>query len=85
MIADPRVVQWMIRAAERNKIPYQREVLLVGGTDAQAIQKTRAGVPVGAISVPVRYVHSPSEMVDYSDIENTVKLLTAVLRTDITL
>ena len=85
MIADPRIVQWMIRAAEKKKIPYQREVLLIGGTDAQAIQLTRAGVPVGCLSVPVRYVHSPSEMVDYSDVQNTVKLLTAVLRTPIDL
>lgn len=85
MIADPRVVQWMIRAAEKNKIPYQREVLLRGGTDARAIQLTRAGVPAGCISVPVRYVHSPSEMVDYSDVQNAVRLLTAVLRTPIDL
>ena len=85
MIADPRIVQWMIRAAEKNKIPYQREVLLLGGTDARAIQLTRAGVPAGCISIPVRYVHSPSEMVDFSDVQNTVKLLTAVLRTPIEL
>jgi len=84
-ISDPRVVQWMIDAAEKNKIPYQREVLLIGGTDAKAIQLSRAGVPTGAISIPVRYVHSPSEMVDYSDVQNTVKLLTAVLRTPINL
>jgi putative aminopeptidase FrvX len=83
MISDPRVVQWMISAAEKNKIPYQREVLLIGGTDARAIQVTRAGVPAGCISIPVRYVHSPSEMVDFSDVQNTVKLLTAVLRTPI--
>ena len=85
MIADPRLVQWMIRAAEKSRIPYQREVLLMGGTDAQAIQLTRAGVPSGCISVPVRYVHSPSEMVDYSDVQNAVRLLTAVLRTPIEL
>lgn len=85
MIADPRIVQWMIRTAERNKIPYQREVLLIGGTDARAIQLTRAGVPAGCISVPVRYVHSPSEMVDVSDVQNTVRLLTALLRTPIDL
>ncbi len=84
-ISDSRVVQWMIAAAEKNKIPFQREVLLVGGTDARAIQSARAGVPIGAISIPVRYVHSPSEMVDYSDVQNTVKLLTAVLRTPIDL
>ena len=85
MIADPRVVQWMIRAAEKNRIPYQREVLLMGSTDARAIQLTRAGVPAGCISIPVRYVHSPSEMVDYSDVQNAVRLLTAVLRTPIDL
>ncbi|MGZ9226154.1 MAG: M42 family metallopeptidase [Anaerolineales bacterium] len=85
MIADPRVVQWMIRAAEKNKIPYQREVLLIGGTDARAIQATRAGVPAGCISIPARYVHSPSEMVDYSDVQNAVKLLIALLRTPIDL
>lgn len=85
MIADPRVVQWMIRTSEKNKIPYQREVLLGGGTDARAIQLTRAGVPAGCISVPVRYVHSPSEMVDYSDVQNAVRLLSALLRTPIDL
>lgn len=84
-ISDPRVVQWMIRAAEKNRIPYQREVLLVGGTDARAIQSARAGVPSGCISIPVRYVHSPSEMVDFEDLQNTVKLLTAVLRTPLEL
>jgi endoglucanase len=85
MIADPRVVGWMIRAAEKAKLPYQREVLLMGGTDARAIQLTRAGVPAGCLSIPVRYVHSPSEMVDYSDVQNSVKLLTAVLHMPIDL
>jgi tetrahedral aminopeptidase len=84
-ISDPRVVQWMIAAAEKNKIPYQREVLLIGGTDAKAIQSVRAGVPIGCISIPVRYVHSPSEMVDYADVQNTVRLLTAMLCTPINL
>ena len=84
-ISDPRVVKWMISAAEKNKIPYQREVLLLGGTDARAIQLTRAGVPAGCISIPIRYVHSPSEMLDYSDVQNSVKLLTAILHTPIDL
>ena len=84
-LSDPRVVQWMINTAEKNRIPYQREVLLFGGTDARAIQLARAGVPAGCISIPVRYVHSPSEMVDYSDVESSVKLLTALLRSPIDL
>jgi endoglucanase len=79
MIVDTRIVNWMMRAAEKNKIPYQREVLLIGDSDASRIQLTRAGVPSGSISVPVRYIHSPSEMVDLLDVQNAVKLLTAVL------
>ncbi len=85
MIADPRIVAWMIRTAEKNKIPYQREVLLVGSTDARAMQLVRAGVPAGCLSIPVRYVHSPSEMVDYTDVQNSVKLLTALLRAKVDL
>jgi len=84
-ISDPRVTQWMINAAEKNKIPYQREVLLFGGTDASAIQLSRAGVPAGCLSIPTRYVHSPSEMVDYTDVQNSVKLMTAILKTPIDL
>jgi len=84
-ISDPRVVQWMIRTAEKNKIPYQREVLLFGGTDARAIQLTRAGVPAGCVSIPTRYIHSPSEMVDFGDVQDSVKLMTALLRSPVDL
>ena len=79
MLADPRIVNWMIRTAEKAKIPYQREVLEGGTTDARAIQVARAGVPAGCLSVPTRYVHSPSEMVDTRDVQNSVKLLVALL------
>lgn len=79
MLSDPRIVEWMIQTAEKAKIPYQREVLLGGTTDARAMQLVRAGVPVGCISIPCRYVHSPSEMVDIKDVENAVKLVVALL------
>ena len=79
MLADPRIVEWMIQTAEKVKIPYQREVLLVGSTDAREIQISRAGVITGALSIPCRYVHSASEMVDYNDLKSSVKLLTAML------
>jgi endoglucanase len=80
MLADPRVVNWMIRTAEKAGIPCQREVLTIGSTDASAIQVSRSGVMAGALSVPVRYVHSPSEMIDWGDLEDTVRLLTALLK-----
>ena len=85
MIVDPRVVDWMVKTAREAKIPYQLEVLERGGTDARAIQLTRAGVPAGCLSIPCRYIHSPSEMVDLNDIENAVKLLVALISNPVAL
>jgi len=79
LLADPRVVRWMTATAERERIPYQIEILEAGGTDARAIQITRMGVPAGCLSIPTRYIHSPSEMVDYRDVKNSVRLLIALL------
>jgi len=79
MIAHPAVRELLVRTAEAHSIPYQLEVLERGTTDARAIQTSRAGVPTGCLSIPCRYVHSPSEMVDYRDVLNAVKLLTALL------
>ena len=79
MLADPRLVQAMIACAEKNDIPYQREILLGGSTDARAMQISRAGMAAGCVSVPTRYIHSPSEMVDLKDVENAVRLLIALL------
>ena len=78
-LGDPRVIELFIKTAQKNKIPFQREVATMGGTDARAIQLTRAGVPVMTLSIPCRYVHSPSETVDYRDVKNAVKLLTKFL------
>lgn len=85
MLSDPKVVAWMEHSAKKAKIPTQREVLTGGSTDARAIQLTRSGVPTGGLVLPCRYVHSPSEMIDYSDVENAVKLLTAMLNAPIDL
>ncbi len=84
-IADPRLVDWMVKAAEDANIPYQLEVLEAGGTDGRAIQMTRSGVPAGCVSVACRYIHSPSEMVDSDDVENAVKLLVKLLSEPIVL
>lgn len=79
MLADPRVVNWLVSAAERAGLPFQLEVLEQGTTDASAIQLTRAGIPAGALSIPCRYVHTPSEMVDYSDVSNLTRLLVELI------
>jgi len=80
MLASPEVIEWLVNNAEKNAIPYQLEILERGTTDARAIQLTRMGVPAGCVSIPCRYVHSPSEVVDINDVENAVKLLTALVQ-----
>ena len=83
MLVDPRMVNWMVDTAKEADIPYQLEVLERGGTDARAIQLSRAGVPSGCISIPCRYVHSPSEMVDLADVKNAIDLVIALLSSQV--
>ncbi len=80
MIAHPRVRRLLTERAEEAGIPYQLEVLERGTTDAAAMQLTRSGVPAGCLSIPCRYIHSPSEMVDEGDVEKGVRLLLEVLQ-----
>ncbi len=75
IMCDADVRTKMIEIAKKNKIPYQLEIMTDGGTDAGAIHLTRAGVKTGGISIPVRYIHSPSEMACADDIESCVRLV----------
>lgn len=62
--------------AKEKEIPYQFEAAPGGtGTDANAIQLTRAGVAAALVSVPNRYMHTPLEVISLNDLENTSKLL----------
>lgn len=75
---NPIVFEKLETAAKKLKIPYQLEAdPRPTGTDARAIQMGRGGVATGLISVPLRYMHTPSEVVDLEDVENCVKLLVA--------
>ncbi len=76
-ISHPKVKELLIKVAEKEKIPYQLEVLTGGATDAAAIQLAREGVPVGTVSIPTRYIHSPIEVLDLKDAVNSSKLLAA--------
>ncbi len=75
---NPIVFKKLIKAAEENSIPFQLEGdPLPTGTDARAIQIARSGVATGLISIPLRYMHTPSEMVDLEDVERCIQLLVA--------
>ncbi len=78
---NPFMFERLVACAEKEKIPYQLEAdPRPTPTDARAIQVGRSGVATALISVPLRYMHTPSEVVDLEDIENCVRLLTAFAR-----
>ena len=64
--------------AKENGIVCQPKTLVAGGNDAGAIHKSRGGVKVLTVSVPCRYLHSPSCVIKYSDVEESLKLIRAM-------
>jgi len=78
---SPKVFARLVATAKAEKIPYQVKAQNRGtGTDANAIQLTRAGVATGLVSIPNRYMHTPAELVSLKDAENASKLLAAFIR-----
>jgi endoglucanase len=79
-IDDPRLVQFMMDTAKRAGIPFQVRQAGGGGTDAGAIQRAGAGVPVVTVAVPHRYPHSATSVARIEDWKNTSLLLGAALK-----
>lgn len=61
--------------ADAHNIPNQTKTLIAGGNDAGAVQRTAGGVRVAAVSLPCRYLHSPSSVLSFKDVEYTRQLL----------
>jgi endoglucanase len=78
---SPVVSEGLIAAAEGADIAYTLEAdSRSTGTDADAIQFTRAGIATGLVSAPNRYMHSPNEIVDLGDLENCARLISAYIK-----
>jgi putative aminopeptidase FrvX len=74
----PMVFEMLHDAAERESIPFSLSASArATGTDADAIHLSRAGVPTGLVSIGLRYMHSPVEMVQLSDIDACARLIAA--------
>ena len=73
---NSKVFELLLTVAKEEKIPYQIEAISRGtGTDANVIQLTRFGVATGLVSIPLRYMHTPVELICLEDLENVSKLL----------
>ncbi|MFQ3611012.1 MAG: M42 family metallopeptidase [Fimbriimonadales bacterium] len=78
---NPRVFELLVETAESEGIPYQIEAAGGGtGTDANAMQISRAGMATGLVSVPLRYMHTPCELLALDDVENAARLLAGFTR-----
>ena len=65
-----------INLAEQNDIPYQLEIMNSStGTTSDVITTSKSGIPGGLLSIPLRYMHTPVEVIDVEDIERSAKLL----------
>ena len=77
IICHPEVVARLEELARREEIPFQRDIMRGGGTDAGAIHTTRLGVRTGGISIPCRYIHTPAETASLQDAAACVRLTVA--------
>jgi len=78
---SPIVSDGLIAAAEEAGISYTLEAdSRSTGTDADAIQFTRAGIATGLVSAPNRYMHSPNEMVELGDLEDCARLISLYIK-----
>ncbi len=73
---DDRLTRRLLALAEEAGIPSQNEVMGGDtGTDADSIADARGGVRTALLSIPLRYMHTPAEVVDLRDVENTARLM----------
>ena len=80
MLSNLALDDWLKKIAKKKKIPYQLEVSDFGTTDATSMMLSRKGIPSTAISIAVRNIHSTVGISHMDDVDNTIKLLTELLK-----
>ena len=78
-VYDKELYELAFKTASENDIPCQTKTMIAGGNDAGAIHLSRGGVRTAAISLPCRYLHSPSCVIDKEDYTNSYKLAKLLL------
>ncbi len=82
-ISSPKVNRLLEAAAERKGIALQREAHNIGGSDSQEMQRALGGMYATTLSIPLRYMHTPAEMCEISDLEDTAAMLREFMETEI--
>jgi putative aminopeptidase FrvX len=82
VLPNRKVVERLRAVADANDVPYQHEVLPAGGTDTGGLQRAAGATPVGAVSFPTRYLHTPTESVHGDDVAAGIELARRFLETE---
>jgi len=82
VITNHKVHRRLRDVADDEAIAHQLEVLSSGGTDTGSLQRVSGATPAGALSVPTRYLHTPTESVHGDDVAAAVELLVGFLETE---
>lgn len=78
---DRKIWKKLIHIAKKEDIPYQLEVMGdQTGTNMDEISVSKLGAPCGLISIPLRNMHTPAEVIDIDDVVSTAKLIAEYLR-----
>lgn len=78
---NPIVLDLLLAAARENNIPFQMQGYgNTSPTDARLLQTNRSGVATGLVSVPLRYMHTPSEVLSIKDVQATIELVCGYIR-----
>ena len=79
-IANRALFKLALDVGAKEGIACQVKGSVTGGNDGGAIQRARGGIPVVVLSVPCRYIHSPSTVIKLSDVESQFELTRALLK-----
>jgi endoglucanase len=75
---NPRIFELLHDTAEAEGIPFTIQASARHtGTDLDAMHASRGGIPCGGVGLPLRYMHSPVEMVQLDDVANAARLIAA--------
>jgi endoglucanase len=78
-IVNEKMKKMLIETAQKNKIKYQIDVIEGGVTDGATISLNRAGILTGILSIPTRYIHSPTGVFSMDDLNSTIELAVKVI------
>ncbi len=79
LIVQRKLVDFLVKRAEKIRIPYQFKRPNIGATDAGRIHISKTGVPSMVVAVPIRYIHSPAGIMLKKDYKNTLKLVESAI------